>query len=116
MEVTCRNKLRQSLDINKELFVNPSRYRSLRWLDRSCLLAKWLREKVRVRVRVRAGAREYITLVSFFFFPLVSFFFFSLVKILSSLVGLAPEDVTSRERTPTWVNKFSPIRFCFHRT
>ena len=25
-EVTCRNKLRQSFDINKELFVNLSRY------------------------------------------------------------------------------------------
>ena len=28
-EVTCRNKIRQSFDINKELFVNPSCYR---WL------------------------------------------------------------------------------------
>ena len=28
-EVTCRNKLRQSFNINKELFVNLSRYRSL---------------------------------------------------------------------------------------
>ena len=36
-------QIRQSFDINKELFVNPSRYRC--------------------RVRVRAGARE-----SFFFF------------------------------------------------
>ena len=60
-------------------------------------------EKVWVRVRVRAGARECITLVSFFFF---------LTKCGENLVfvgWVSPEYVTSRERTPTSVNKFYPI-------
>ena len=49
------------------------------WLDRSCLLAKWLREKVWVRVRVRAGD----ALLWFLFFFLLT----NVVKILSLLVG-----------------------------
>ena len=75
-------------------------------VDRSCLLVKWFRERVRVRVRVRAGARECITLY-FFFFSYKMWWKSSLRWLDSLWVDLRCH--TSRDRTPTWVNKFSPI-------